>query len=562
MTGYPSIDKPWLKYYTPEAINAEMPKATLYNYAFERNKDHLSDTAFRYYGNKISYGQFFHMVDSAVNALAKLGIGSGDIFTVMSMHIPEAVCLLYAASRVGAVANFVYPTLSDDELLDVLNNTASKALFIMDTFAEAHRRTEGICPLILLRVSDSFPPALKLAYSLMHHKKNHEITDFAELLNAAESCAVKETKDGGIPCAMVYTSGTTGQPKGVMLSSDCMNAVSVQLRESGKDYHHRDTILLFLPPFIGFGIGMLHHLICVGLDITLQIELEHEKIMTEYNKLKPDRIVVGPVLLDPFMLHAKGDMSNLVDFSGGGGATAPEKEREINAFLKSHGARASYAQGYGMTEFASVVTSNQNHALKEGSIGIPLPAVNIRIMDWDSEKELRYHEIGELCVSAPNTMIGYYKMPTETAELFFTDGNGVRWMRTGDLCEMDEDGFIFLRGRLKRIYVTMIPESCEYHKLFPQRVEDTFVNMPEVENCGVTVYEDPVRIHAPRVFVKLKENCDEDVLELLNAQARQKLSAEYFPMEIIPVEEMPSTVGGKIDYKALEKLYENLKPKD
>ena len=259
-------------------------------------------------------------------------------------------------------------------------------------------------------------------------------------------------------------------------------------------------------------------------------------------------------MLESIMQSTKGSLYKLIDFTGGGDALSIEKEDEFNSFLKAHNSTVRYMGGYGMSEFASVSVLNQSNAYRRGSVGIPLVCVNVKALDMETGAELPFGEKGELCFSAPNTMIGYYKKPEETVKAIWTEPDGTRWMRTGDLGYVDEDGFVFVVGRLKRVYVTQSPDG-DILKIYPQRIEDALLMDAVLDNCGVIVLPDPERINVPVAYVTLKPGVDATAVPAaLTAIARRELPEHMQPAAIHILDSMPMTQSGKIDYRALEAL--------
>lgn len=277
----------------------------------------------------------------------------------------------------------VYMTLSEREIIATLRNTESKALLALDV---ALGRVETVqneidIPVIVLSVADSMPALMKAGYILKGKPHKHSFMRWKDFLKHSDGLSTPLVAvDHEAPAIIVYTSGTTGTAKGVVLNSDAFNAISAQVKLSGKDYHRSETYLDMVPSFLGFGITMLQLSLCQGLDITLWIEINFDKVAKEFARLKPNRFISGPPLVDPIMKYTHGDMSWMIDFSGGGEAISFEKESQINDFLREHGSDARYTTAYGMSEFGSCVCVEQNHIYKQGSVGIPLQKVNISLI--------------------------------------------------------------------------------------------------------------------------------------------------------------------------------------
>lgn len=564
LTGYPSIDKPWLKYYSEEAINAPLPEKTLYQYIYDNNKDYTSNTALNYFGRKISYAALFDNIEKAAKAFSTIGVKAGDIVTIMSMHTPEVIYSVYALNRIGAVANLVYMTLSEDEIAETVANTASKTLLVLDKVIdkiETIREKIDVNAVIVVSPSDSMPFIMKNGYKLKNKKKTlpkDKYLSYREFVSLGEKAekTVDTPYKKDTPAIIVYTSGTTGKPKGVMLSNDNLNAVAHQYKMSGMKFERGETFFNMIPPFLGFGISIGMHLsLCLGLQEILWIIPEPKNCVKAFSKSKPKHMVSGPVLVKAICDELDEKLDYLVTFAGGGVSFTSEEEKAVNQYLYEHGSKVKYVTGYGMTELGATVCTGMNHVYKLGTLGIPLPSVTVKIVDTDTGKELKTNEIGEMYFNAPNIMLSYYKNQADTDEIITLDENGERWIHTGDLGMVDDDGFVHFKGRKKRIFITKGKDDVVY-KLFPMAIEELFSNKDKVQLCGTIVVEDPERINVAVSFVTGKDSSysKEQLIAELMECAREKLPEHSVPVKIVVLDEIPLTQSGKIDYKALEKM--------
>ncbi len=566
ITGYPSIDKPWLKYYSEETINAPLPEKTLYQYIYDNNKDYMSNIALNYFGRKTSYAALFDNIEKAAKAFIAIGIKAGDIVTIMSMHTPEVIYSIYALNRIGAVANLVYMTLSEDEIAETVANTASKAVVVLDKAIEkieAIRVKLDVKVVIVLSPSDSMPVIMKNGYKLKNKKKalpKDKYLSYREFVSLGEKAekATDSPYKKDTPAIIVYTSGTTGKPKGVVLSNDNLNAVAHQYRMSGMKFERGETFFNMIPPFFGFGISIGMHLsLCLGLQEILWIIPEPKNAVKAISKSKPNHMVSGPVWVKTICDELDEKLDFLVTFAGGGGSFILEEENAVNQYLFEHGARVKYLTGYGMTELGATVCTGMNHVYKSGTLGIPLPAITVKIVDTDTGKELKINEIGEMYFNAPNIMLGYYKNQADTDEIITWDENGERWIHTGDLGMVDEDGFVHFKGRIKRIYYTKEKDGV-VNRLFPMRIEELFCDTDNVQLCGTIAVEDPERINVAVSFVTMKDSSysKESLVTELMECAKEKLPEHSVPVKIFVLDEMPLTQSGKIDYRKLEEEVE------
>ena len=550
LTGYPSIDKPWLKYYSEEALNGALPQKTMYQYAFENNQDHLSEIALIYFGKKITYSKLFENVYNTAKALVSMGIEERDIVTIMSMHTPETIYTIYALNYIGATANLVYMTLSENEIIQSINNTKSKMFFVLDAALEKITNSKIDVPVIVLPVSNSMPFVSKAGYLLKTKRINHNYIIYDSFVKNGLSVDIKNPKTNSDSTAViVYTSGTTGESKGVCLSSYNINTAVYQYIFSGKNYKRNETFLDIVPTFLAFGVVMMHLSICAGITNYICIYPEAEKSISEFFKIKPNHFVIGPAYIEP--LISKIDSN--IDLSGGGGGISEQKERELNNILKKYNSESKYTIAYAMTECSAAACSSNNTIYKFQSAGIPLPQTTIKIIDSNSQNELTYNTEGEICICAPSVMKGYYKNLNSSEDVLFIDDEHT-WLRTGDLGYIDNDGFIFITGRIKRIYITKASDNAIY-KLFPQRIEELLESTENVIHCGVIVKNDNDRINVPIAFVEFNTQIS---LNELWTISKIDLPEHMQPVDIIKLDKMPMTPSGKIDYRALEKIAEEM----
>ncbi len=493
LTGYPSIDKPWLKYYKNDVQNKPLPDVTLYEYVWQNNKDHLNDTALVYFGTKINYRTFFMKVENVAKALWSYGVREGDIVTIMSVNTPETVYSFYALNYIGAVANMVYMTLSEKEIVEVLSNTKSKLIMALGPSIEKIHKVKDkiLIPVVILPIAESMPLYLKTIVKLKSSGKKqseqleneYAFKDFINKNIAADS--LKKAVEPEAVATIVYTSGTTGEPKGVCLTNNNLNSMAFQDINGLVEFKRGKDCLLYVPPFTGYGISQLHILLSTGVCTILQIRPDPETVVKSFLKYKPYCFLTGPSRVLTLLANSKPrNLSSVRYFFGGGGGIPEKQEEDLNTFFAKCNSEAFYSNGYGMTETSSILCLNVNEYRKKESVGIPFVLTNIQVRDVDTGEEKKFGEVGELWFQSPSIMKGYFNKPEATSEVISLDNEGNRWIRTGDLGYVDEDGFVFLKGRIKRIFPTRGSDNNAY-KIFPQRIEDLYSTVNWVKACGV-----------------------------------------------------------------------------
>ena len=557
LTGYPSIDKPWLKYYSKETIDAEMPHCSMYEYIRHENENTQENIALNYFGNKITYQELFGRIERVAAAFKKAGVENGDVVTIMSMHIPETIECIYALNMIGAVSNLIYMTLSEEEIIAQITAVHSKIfLYLAEVEDKVYGIQDKLRGVTFIRMSsyDSMPyPIRIIGLGKKSYKFKRAVIRFKDFINTCKSTKVdiaeyEENKDAII----VYSSGTTGNPKGVVHTNDSMNAVAFQYKIAGMEIEKGSTFLNPIPPFFGFGISIgIHTQLSLGTTGILHIVPETNLVSRTIRRMKPNHVVLGPAFLDAMLDSITGDMRWLQTLAGGGGGITEEQERRLNNKLHEHKSKLNYLTGYGMTEFGATVCTNMNRCQKFDSLGIPFPKTNIKIIDTETHEELPYGKTGEMCFCTPNRMKNYLNNPEQTVKTMEIR-DGMCWVHTGDLGHVDRDGFVYFDGRIKRIYITKAADGTVY-KLFPERIENVISVCQDVQQVAVVVEEDKAKLNIAVAYVVLKKGNMEKQLAFIRDTLVQKLPDYSVPKTIMVIESMPLTQSGKIDYRKLQK---------
>lgn len=301
MTGYSSIDKPWLKYYSDEDLNTQLPACTMYELLYDHNKECLNDIALYYYGNKITYGVLFKKIEQTARALYTLGVRAGDIAAICSVNIPETIYTIYALNRLGAIADMIDPRTSVAGVHEYLVKTNAQFIFVIDmAYSLIKEAAKNLCiqHIVVLSPSDSLPILKKVIYKIKNKvpaSKNNILTwnDFlsVECQTVPDYCAYKENSC----CVIAHTGGTTGEPKSVMLSNDNLNAVVHGYRYLGIPFERQQRYFNDLPPFIMYGFCLATHAtLCFGLEVILYPIFDSQKFPKQFLKYKPHHFSALP----------------------------------------------------------------------------------------------------------------------------------------------------------------------------------------------------------------------------------------------------------------------------
>ena len=562
--GYPSIDKPWLKYYSEEAITAALPECKYTDLIWECNKDRLEKDALEFLGNRITYGSFFQQIDQVAKGLISIGVKPGERITIFSINTPETLFFVFALNKLGAIPCLEYVTESQDEAVNAVNHYRSKVVVVLDMLLSRFNEIadiETVQHMVILPFSRSLPfskrAIIKFKTEKIHCQKE---LSYSELLASGKNVtltAVPYKKNS--PAVIVHSGGTTGIPKSVVLSDLNINYVAWALKTGCIDAKPDDLYYSCIPLFHAFGFvaGIITPLIFKN-TLVLAVKYDEDSFIQEFKRVRPNQTMSSSTYLPSFISDPqiqKMDLSFYKNMGMGGTPLAHADEEKIDLFMKNHNSIARPSLGYGMSEVASAACSEMNYYYgKTGSVGIPLCKVNIKAVDVENQTELPYNQEGELYISTPGLMLGYYNDEYATKESIVTDANGEQWIKTGDLGYIDEDGFVFITGRLKRIYTTRTDAKGAIFHIFPDYIADTICSMDSVRECVVVCISDPVLKSIPIAFIVSDSTCDENLSKEVSSFCNNKLPEHSRPKKVFVIEHIPRTPVGKFDYRILEEM--------
>lgn len=560
---YASQAKPWLKYYDQKFIDQTLPALSAFEYVCQRSKNHLNDTALEYYGRKFTYADLIVNVKKTAAALRGAGVKKGDIITVVSIMTPEVIALFYAADMMGATLNLVDPRYSVEGIREYIEEVDSHLLVCLNVVYErcrqAAKRT-NVEKVIVLSPADSLPPVMAVGYKLTTPDKNKyasNVIRWKQFIKGGEGqSTAAEPYDPDHACVVVHTGGTTGSPKGVMLTDDCFNGIALQFQAYPKLFHRGQKLMNVMPPFIAYGFACGIHLpLVLGFTVIIIPNLDPAKLGSLVLKHKPEHMFGVPTHYQQLASDPKlrdKDLSFIINYAAGGDSLSRGAEQTVNDFLAAHGARYPIAKGYGMTEVSSAATVAAGLDNKPGSVGIPMVNTVVAAFEPGTDQELPIGQRGELCISGPCLMKGYYNKPEETAILLRRHPDGRVWAHTGDMGYLDEDGFVYLDSRIKRMII-----RHDGFKVFPSMIENVVSRHPAVHQCSVVgcADKDHTQGRLPFVYIVLKADTTAKKKQVI--RELERMCAEELPEYVQPVaykfiSSMPMTPVGKVDYRQLE----------
>ena len=576
ITGYASIDKPWQKYYSKEAITASIPELTAYQYMVSQNKDNLSTKAIMYYGKKISYKNYIDMIDETARRLYNLGVTEGEVVTVMSVANPELEVLFYALNKLGAVINLIDVRSDYKQIKKYLMEVKSSEVVVMDNFLPEFDKCmedEDIDNIVENVITLSPYNSVLFPFNVLAEKKSRkedsnlyskidEIKKKNKYMTWNDLMSVHKYRYPRYPrykknmvAALVHTGGTTGVPKTVKLSNENFNAMAIQYKSLNANYNKGDTFLNGIVPFVAYGIVVTIHMpMCLGMTNIIAPILSPKEFTEFMIKYKPNHTITVPTYVEHFVHDRKADSMNwkcLKNLGIGGDYFPEQSEIYVNEFLKNHGSSSIAEKGYGMTENSSTAGVCLVGVNKINSLGIPLPLNTYGIFERGTDKELKYGEEGEICITGPTEMLGYLDNEEEEGKIIKIHSDGKKWIHSEDVGIIDEDGFLFFKGRYKRL----IPHGG--FKLYPSYIEGVIMKHPDIDNCCVISIPDKVYGASPEAHVVIKKDSVSELKKLkeeLIKLCQDKLPSYSQPEDFIFEEDLPLTSVGKVDYKKVEKM--------
>lgn len=567
LTGYPSIDKPWLKYYDEEALaNIEVPSSSIYEEFCRTTEKHPRNVAIEYLGTKITYSDLKRRIDVAANAFASFGIGADDRVPLITANTPENVIALYALNKIGAVAHMIDLTLKGSDLADKLNDAGSRIVVATDVFLnelEAVWQQVGIEHVVVTSPADSLPILKKIAYRVSRPRPKlfSGCISWSDFLrkgsDASFGAEVPHSSDASQrPACVMYTSGTTGKSKGVMLTNGNLVSMVQEYANCGLKFAVGERMFNENPPFISYCIVLGINLpLALGMCIVMFPSYEPDHFAERVFRAKAHHILACPADWSNFFVDENAqrrDYSFMSTLASGGVAFNSRKKEELNFLLASLGCENSIVEGYGMTEGSSAMCTAIPDYNRIGTVGIPLPLMNACVWDTENEQELGFGQIGEICFSGPTVMKGYLDDEDATREALRMHPDGETWLHTEDLGLIRDDGGIEVVGRIKRLTI-----RYDGFKISPFDIEAHIGDCAGVAECCVVAGDDldhgfgsvPIGFVVPEGGANVEE-----VMDSVRLACELALPDRNLPAAYIPIDSLPLTKVGKVDYRELEQM--------
>lgn len=562
--GYPEIDKPWLQFYDEKLFEVTVPNMSAYDFMAKSNKDNMENVALYYFGKKYTYKDLIDNIAKTEDALRANGVEKGDVVTIAIPNVPENVFIFYALNKIGAIANMVDLRLKEDLLVNAITGVNSKLMFGCDLFLENINSIidkTNLEKVVVVSPADSLPPLVKQLYKLSDKTKKIENPKFQMWkdfsLEKPKYEVIREVVDGNTDACILYTSGTSGLPKGVIHTNNTFNNMATQIKYLNVDYVKGERFMNQVPPFLAYNLILSTHMpLSLGLDIIMLPNYEPDKFAEHVMKYKINHVLAGPADWTNFLENDnvnRKNLSHLKLMASGSDKINSKTKDDINAKISSRGGEHRVLEGYGQTEVGSAAVTNLPNLDVRDSVGVPYPKMSVAIFD-DDNNELPYGSIGNICITGPTMMSGYYNNEEETKETMQKHADGTVWVHTGDIGYMDERGVLFLKGRKKRLII-----RHDGIKISPSDIEKVLDGLDCVcASCVVGV--DDLKHgsgHVPYVNVVKSPDTnltDNQIIEAIKEECSKKLTEKYCIDKIEILDEIPLTPVGKVDYRKLEKI--------
>ncbi len=554
---------PWKDYMGDVPMHLEYFEGSMFEAVEAVAQKYPDYVAFDFMGKSTTYKTMIQEIETCAKALKTIGIRQGDKVTIAMPNCPQAIYLFYAVNLVGGIANMIHPLSAEKEIEFYLNESGSVTAITLDQFYhkfEAIRKNTHVVNIVIASIRDALSQPIKAGYMLTEGRKIQKIPEDApvirwkDFMKLSRHCFYdyKVKRTGEDPAVILYSGGTTGTTKGIVLTNKNFNALGQQVVAANSMFEPGDKMLAAMPIFHGFGLGVcIHTMLTQGGRCILVPRFTPKSYAKDLVKNRCNFIAGVPTLYEALLRLPDMDGADLSCLKGvfsGGDSLSVELKKKFDKFLADHNATIQVREGYGTTETVTACCLTPSHMAKEGSIGLPFSDTYIKIVEPGTDHELPYGQEGEILLAGPTVMKEYMHHPEETAKTLWKHDDGLTWVYTGDLGTMDEQGFVYFKGRAKRMIVT------SGYNVYPAQLENVLDAMDMVQMSCVIGVPDSYKMQKVKAFVKLAPGVQptEETKQAILAHCRKYVAKYAMPYDIEFREDMPKTLVGKVAYRVLE----------
>ena len=555
-------DAKWFKYYGDTPRTIDYPDASLYEILLGAAKKYPNNIAYDFMGKSVSFKEFIAEIDTCAKALSTLGVNRDDTVTVCLPNVPQAIIMFYAINKLGAIASMIHPLSAENEIMFYLNETKSKIAITLTRFYNKFEAIKGktqVERVIACKIEEGLPAIKGLMYKFIGHEPKVSsdpwVISWPDFIAGAKRCTrdIAPVGKGNHNAVILFSGGTTGTSKGILLTNLNFNAFAFQTAAASGCLEAGDVMLSVMPVFHGFGLGVgIHTMLIFGSQCVLVPQLDVKKFAYLFKKYRPSYMAGVPTLFEAMLRNEEmqsADLSCLKGLFSGGDSLSVELKKKIDEFIRERGAIIQVREGYGATECVSACCLTPINYYREGSIGIPFPDTFFKIVIPGTNDEVPEKQMGEICICGPSIMQGYINNPKETGQTLRTHDDGRVYLHTGDLGYMDEDGFIYFAQRLKRMIIT------SGYNVYPSQIENVIDSHEAVSFSTVIGVKDDYRMQRVKAFIVLKPGFapTEEIKDSIKKHCEKSIAKYALPREYEFRDNLPKTLVGKVAYRELEK---------
>ena len=559
---YSNVSAPWLSSYGDVPAHLDYSEKTMSEAVLDTAAAEGDFPAMTFMGRKIPYSELAENIELAARSFYALGVRPGQRVLVCLPNVPQAIYCLYGLNRIGAVPSMVHPLSAVGEIVHFLNEASCDVAVTLDQFYAKFldvRAQRPISKLVIARVSEELPFPLNLGQKLMTERKFPKVVEDGGTITWRSLLRLGRVYEGSYvfkkdfcsEAVVLFSGGTTGITKGIMLSDLNFNSLAAQTAAMSNEDVHHCKMLAAMPVFHGFGLGVcIHTVLFIGGTAILVPRFNVKSYANLIRKTRPNFIAGVPTLFEAITRNEYldgADLSCLRGVFSGGDSLTVELKKKFDKFLADHNARIRVREGYGTTECVTASCLTPYNKEKEGSIGIPFPDTYYKICKPGTCDEIPYGEEGEICLTGPSMMLGYINHEEENANTLRHHADGHTWLHTGDLGMMDEEGFIYFRQRIKRMIVT------SGYNVYPSQIENILEGHPAVQRSCVIGVPDPYKMQKVKAFVVLAKGWENtpETIDSIMEHCRKHIAKYAMPYMIEVRESLPTTLVGKVAYTQL-----------